>query len=62
MERKKTITEEFGRLKVGQSIEFPAEQSMSARSMASNIGFKLGRTFKTETNREKRVLIVTRTK
>lgn len=47
-------------MKVGESKEFPASLCTTARSMASMLGFKWDRTYKTETDRERRVVIVTR--
>lgn len=59
--KKKTITSELEPMQIGECKEFPAEQSMTVRSMASMLGFKWNRTYKTETDRERRVVIVTRT-
>lgn len=61
MAKKKTITGELEPMKIGDSKEFPASLCTTARSMASMLGFKWNRTYKTETDRERRVVIVTRT-
>lgn len=61
MAKKKTITGELEPMKIGESKEFPASLCTTARSMASMLGFKWNRTYKTETDRERRVVIVTRT-
>lgn len=58
--KKKTVTDELAPMQVNESKEFPAAQSMTVRSMASMLGFKWGRVYKTETNRERRVVVVTR--
>lgn len=46
---------------VGETKIFPAERANSVRSTASNYGFQWGRSFTTKTNRQDRVVIVTRT-
>ena len=61
MAKKKTITGELEPMKIGESKEFPASLCNTARSMASMLGFKWDRTYKTEIDRERRVVIVTRT-
>lgn len=60
MAKKKTITGELEPMKVGERKEFPAALCTTARSMASMLGFKWNRTYKTETDRERRVVIITR--
>lgn len=60
--KKKTITSELEPMKIGESKEFPAAQSISVRSMTSTLGFKWDRIYRTETDRERRVVVVTRTK
>ena len=60
MAKKKTITGELEPMKIGERKEFPASLCTTARSMASMLGFKWNRTYKTETDRERRVVIVTR--
>ena len=60
MAKKKTITGELEPMKIGERKEFPASLWTTARSMASMLGFKWNRTYKTETDRERRVVIVTR--
>lgn len=47
-------------LPVGSSCVFGAERLYSARVQASNEGLKLGRRYKTSTNREARTITVTR--
>lgn len=47
-------------LGVGQIISFPAIQAKSVKVSASEIGFELGRTFKTTQNRDTRTLDVVR--
>ncbi|MFT0333143.1 hypothetical protein [Bacteroides thetaiotaomicron] len=47
-------------MKIGESKEFPASLCTTARSMASMLGFKWNRVYKTETDRERRVVIVKR--
>lgn len=60
MAKKKTVTGELEPMKVGERKEFPAAICMTVRSMASMLSFKWDRTYKTETDRERRVVIVTR--
>lgn len=60
MAKKKTITGELEPMQIGERKEFPAALCTTARSMASMLGFKWNRTYKTETDRERRVVIVTR--
>lgn len=60
MAKKKTITGELEPMKIGESKEFPASLCTTARSMASMLGFKWNRVYKTETDRERRVVIVKR--
>ena len=60
MAKKKTITGELEPMKIGERKEFPASLCTTARSMASMLGFKWNRTYKTETDRERRVIVVTR--
>lgn len=55
-----TITAALEPMQVGEEREFPAEDSMTVRSMASMLGFRWGRIFKTQTDRERRMLIVRR--
>lgn len=47
-------------MQVGESKEFPAELSMSVKSMSSMLGFKWDRVYSTRNDREKRVVVVTR--
>lgn len=47
-------------MQIGESKEFPAEISLSVKSMASMLGFKWDRVYSTRNDREKRVVIVTR--
>ena len=61
MAKKKTITGELRELEIGQFAEFPAEQSTSLRSISSMLGFSMNRIYKTESDRERRVIVVTRT-
>lgn len=60
MAKKKTITGELRELEIGQCAEFPAELCTSLRSMASALGFSMNRTYKTEADRERRLIVVTR--
>lgn len=60
MAKKKTVTSELEPMRVGDRKEFPAALCMTVKSMASMLGFKWNRTYKTETDREKRVVVVTR--
>lgn len=62
MAKKKTITSELEPMKVGERKEFPAALCMTLKSMASMLGFKWDRVYKTTTDRERRVVTVTRTK
>ena len=55
-----TITSALEPMQVGEEREFTAENSMTVRSMASMLGFRWGRRFKTQTDRERRMLIVRR--
>lgn len=59
---KKTITGELKPMKIGESKEFPASKCMTVHSMASILGFKWDRIYKTKTIRERRVVVVTRIK
>ena len=60
MAKKRTITGELEPMKVGETKEFPASLCTTVRSMASMLGFKWNRTYKTEADREKRVVLITR--
>ncbi|MDD6007614.1 MAG: hypothetical protein PUC21_09975 [Bacteroidales bacterium] len=60
MEKKQTITSKIQELEIGQNIEFPAELCASLRSMASTLGFRYNRKYKTEADRERRLIVVTR--
>lgn len=60
MVKKKTITSELEPMQVGERKEFPAALCMTLKSMASMLGFKWDRVYKTATDRERRVVIVTR--
>ncbi len=60
MVKKKTVTAELEPMRVGDRKEFPAAQCMTVRSMASMLGFKWGRAYKTETDRQRRVVVVIR--
>lgn len=62
MAKKNTITADLERMKVGDSKEFPASRVLVMRSMASALSFQWDRTYKTATDRERRVVIVTRVK
>lgn len=56
----KPITEQLYSMAVGQRAEFPAERARSIASTASNYGWQWNRKYKTERDRERRLLIVTR--
>ena len=58
MAKKKTITGELEPMKIEE--QDPASLCTTARSMASMLGFKWNRVYKTETDRERRVVIVKR--
>lgn len=60
MAKKKTITGELEPMQIGESKEFPASLCTTVRSMTSTLGFKWNRVYKTLTDREKRVVVVTR--
>lgn len=60
MANKRTVTDELEPMKIGEKREFPAAMSMTVRSMASMLGFKWDRVYKTKTDRERKVIIVTR--
>lgn len=60
MAENRTITAEFEAMRIGECKEFPAASSLSVRSMASSLGFKWNRKYKTKTDRERRVMVVTR--
>lgn len=60
MAKKKTITSELEPMQIGDRKEFPAVLCTGIRSMASMLGFKWNRVYRTETDREKRVVVVTR--
>lgn len=57
---KKTITKTLQDMTVGQLEEFTAEESMTVRSMASMLGFKWGRVYKTAQDRDRKKLMVIR--
>lgn len=59
-ENNKTIVDTLQSMTVGESLDFPAEQSPTVRSTASTYGFKWNRTYTTKTNREQRIITVTR--
>lgn len=61
MIKKKTVTGELEPMQVGDSKEFPAVMCMTVRSMASMLSFKWNRLYTTRTDRERRVVVVTRT-
>lgn len=58
---KKTIVDNLRNMARGESISFPAAKAGSIRSVAYSYGFQWDKTFKTSTNREDRMIIVTRT-
>lgn len=60
MSNKTTLTSQLESMQVGDVAEYSAEQSMSVRALASTLGFKLNRIYKTYTDREKRIITVTR--
>lgn len=60
MIKKKTITGELEPMKVGEKKEFPASLCTTVRSMASMLGFKWDRVYKTEADRERKVIIIKR--
>lgn len=60
MAKKKTVTSELEPMKIGESKEFPAALCTTVRSMTSTLGFKWNRVYKTLTDRERRVVVVTR--
>ncbi len=60
MAKKKTVTSELEPMKVGESKEFPASLCTTVRSMASTLSFKWNRKYSTVTDRERRVVVVTR--
>lgn len=60
MAKKRTITGELEPMRIGESKEFPASLCTTVRSMTSTLGFKWNRVYKTLTDRERRVVVVTR--
>lgn len=60
MARKKTITGELEPMLIGERKEFPASLCTTVRSMTSTLGFKWDRIYRTEIDRERRVVVVTR--
>lgn len=60
MAKKRTLTSELEAMKIGDIKEFPASLCFSVRSMASMLGFKLDRIYSTATDRERRIVSVTR--
>lgn len=60
MAKKGTVTYELEAMEVGNEVSFPAEKYNSATSMASVLGFKLDRKYKTETCRQTKTITVTR--
>lgn len=49
-------------LEVGEKIVFPIAKTKSVRAQASDLGLILDRRYQTETDREKRTIVVTRLK
>ena len=47
-------------MEIGDSLEFPAEVANSTRATASAYGFQWGRIYTTKTDRNHRIVIVTR--
>ena len=47
-------------LQVGERAVFPARRMDTVKVIASNLGFKLNRRYKTRSNREARTITVTR--
>lgn len=47
-------------LEVGKAVAFPIEKTKSVRAQASDLGLILERKYKTETDREKRIITVIR--
>ncbi len=60
MAKKRTITSELEPMQVGETKSFPAALSITVRSMASMLGFKWDRVYTTETDRERKIILVTR--
>ena len=60
MAKKHSLTNEFAAMKIGDKREYPAERCSTVYSMASMMGFRLDRKYQTETDRERRVITVTR--
>ena len=61
MSRKNTISSILDSLNIGDSYDFPANKACNVRSMASMLGFQWDKVFTTATDREKRIITVTRT-
>ncbi|UWG05567.1 MAG: hypothetical protein [Bacteriophage sp.] len=62
MAKKKTITSELEPMQVGEKKDFPAVMCTTVKSMASTLGFKWDRVYKCASDREKRIVTVTRIK
>lgn len=48
-------------LEVGESRPYPLERMSSLKTMCTNFGAQWNKTFSTKTDREKRIITVTRT-
>ena len=59
---KESITKDIEAMEIGDTREYPAIKVTSIRSLAYTISFKLDRVYQTATDREKRIVTVTRTK
>ena len=56
----KSVTKQLYSMAVGEKAEFPAERARSIAATASSYGWQWNRKYKTERDRERRLLIVTR--
>ncbi len=60
MQPKINFKKEILSMSVGESIKFPIESIINVRVMASNVGLMSSRRYKTETDRENGIVLVTR--
>ena len=58
---KKPILAQLREMKVGDTLNFPAEKRGSVKTMCSEFGFQWNKTFSTSINRQEKTITVTRT-
>ena len=60
MEKNLTYTEQFRQMEVGDTLSFPPEKLASVKPLVSSLGFMLGRLYKVRSDKERRVVEVSR--